>query len=194
MANNSKFAPPEPLWVSIDSRRPPSEVAAALDEATSRRRYSVPHGEAQGFLRLGGTVSASRVELKAKPYLVPGIWAGQGSLTLYFSGRIEETPDGSLLTGLVSAPIPRSVPLVLGGWVGFLGVVGAIIGAFIGSPVGLAIAILWVLALAVLVLLITPIWTLTLRYNQRAMLRRAHEFEDFLRSIVDAAGGGSTQS
>jgi hypothetical protein len=181
-ANTPMFASPEPRRLSIESPRPAPDVAAALQEAASSRRYSVPHGAARSYLRLGGAVSAAGVELTAKPYVMPGIRAGGGWLTLYFTGRIEETPDGSLLTGLVSAPIGRSVPLILAGWVAFLAVVAAAI-----APV------LWV-GLFIIALILVPIWGLMFRYNQRAMIRQAHEFEDFLRSIVGAVGSGSTQS
>ena len=81
---------------------------------------------------------------------------------------------GALLAGAVTAPVPASLPLVLGGWLAFVSLL--MVAANHSIEI---IAVVVAIAIATSVL-----WTVAARHNQRVALRRTDRLTELLESIL----------
>ena len=166
---------PDPIEIGVRSPRSADRALAALAHAASERRYSEPGVDVPSLLRLGGSVAGRAVSLTATPYLRPGVrgWRRWG-WEVKVAGEMKDRADGSELTGAVTAPVPASLPLVLGGWLAFVSLL--MVAANHSIEI---IAVVVAIAIATSVL-----WTVAARHNQRVALRRTDRLTELLESIL----------
>lgn len=169
------FAAPGPVAVSIQSALSRDKVIERLAHAVDGRRYSHPGRYAPGYLRLGGSVATDHMTLTARPYVIPGLVAGYGAMTIELRGEVVDSADGSEVRGTVTAPV-RWTTLAFAAvawivWVAF-GITGN------GRT--------W-LVWAIVVLgsvFVSAAWAWIIRRNQRMALRNVDELTRMLRSIT----------
>lgn len=169
------FEGPEPIEVRVTSPLSVDASLARLNQAIEAGQYSTPERDANGYLRLGGRVASGQVCVTAKPYVIPGVPAGYGAMTLEFRGDLAGNVEGCELRGSINAPLrPRTVWALV---VGF-----AVLGTFAVATGG-GIQIAWVLVMAAI---LGPTWAWVIRHNQRMALRNAGEFARLLTSVIAA--------
>jgi hypothetical protein len=169
------FAGPGPVAISIPSVLSRDEVIDRLAQAVDERRYSSPGRSSPGFFRLGGSVMAEHVVLTARPYVIPGVIAGSGAMTMELRGEVIQAEEGSEIRGTVSAPI-RFSTLAFAVFTLITWVVCGL--AFNGST---SLARIFILLGAVS---IGVVWAWTIRRNRRMALRNVDELTRMIRSIV----------
>ena len=175
MTAASAFSPPGAVPISIRSVLARDDVIDRLAQAVEERRYSSPGRNSPGFFRLGGSVIAEHVILTARPYVIPGVIAGFGAMTIEFRGEVIKNEGGSEIRGTVSAPVGSATlavaVLALLAWAGF-----GIAGNGSGWPAWIFIVLTGVIVGAA--------WVCAIRHNQRMALRNVGELTLMLRSIV----------
>jgi hypothetical protein len=173
MNAGAAFAAPGSVAVSVPSVLSRAEVIDRLTRAVDERRHSSPGRSSPGFFRLGGRVAAERLVLTARPYVIPGVIAGYGAMTIEMRGDVIQTADGSEIRGTVSAPIQfamlASAAVTLITWVVF--------GLALNASTSLT-RILIVLG----AVFIGVLWAWTIRRNQRMALRNVDESACSVRS------------
>jgi hypothetical protein len=171
----STFDAPDHVDVSIESGLSRDEAIKRLSQAVAERRYSRPGRYSRGFFRLGGAVSPDGVAITARPYVIPGVVAGSGAMTIELRAEVLDTEAGSRLTGKVRAPVGRTM-LAFGlvAWSCF--VAFALVGNGSTWPT-------WTFVMAG-TLILSVLWTWIIRRNQRMALRSAIELTALVRSIL----------
>jgi Flp pilus assembly protein TadB len=171
----STFDAPDHVDVSIDSGLSRDEAIKRLSQAVAERRYSRPNRYSRGFLRLGGAVSTDGVAITARPYVIPGVVAGYGAMTIELRAEVVDTEAGSRLTGNLTAPVRRTM-LAFGlvAWSCFAAF--ALAGNRSTWPT-------WAFVMAA-TLILTVLWTWIIRRNQRMALHNAIELTTLVSSIL----------
>jgi hypothetical protein len=181
MNPTAAFAAPDPVPILIPSVLSRDAVIDRLAQAVDERRYSIPGRNSSGFLRLGGSVAAGRVSLTARPYLIPGVIAGSGAMTIELRGEVIQAEEGSEIRGTVTAPVRQTTLVFLA--------FGLIAWAAFGIASNGSRLPTWIFIMLGGVC-IGATWVWTIRHNQRTALRHVDELTRLLGSIVaDAARG-----
>lgn len=171
------FAAPDPIAVSIHSGMPRAAVIERLERAVRERSYSKPGRNSPGFFRLGGSMTADDVTLTARPYVIPGLIAGRGAMSIELHGKVVASEDGSDIRGTINAPIGWAIPMSLG--------IALILWVIFGIASN---GSTWPNLTFVIFggLLLCAAWGWVIRHNQRRALRNVTELTRMLASIVEA--------
>lgn len=172
------FSAPAAVAVSVHSSLSPDAVVDRLAQAVDERRYSNPSRFSVGYFRLGGSIAQARVILMARPYLIPGLVAGRGAMTIELRAEVIEAEDGSDLRGTVTAPIRWPTPVFL--------VTGSVLWAAVGIAGNGSNWLTWGFVVAGIATMAT-LWSWILRHNQRRALRNVDELVRTIDSILSDA-------
>jgi hypothetical protein len=169
MATSAWFRRPAAVGRSLDSARPPDDLAALLRGAAAQGRQSSRVDGSAYIVRLDGTVVGRSVDLVARILRGDGT-PGRPKTPLRITGEINERPGGSTLDVAI-APDDR---LTLR-WV-----VGVPLAAILVMVAGH----LPIVAVALIGGLAVPNFLLAIRAGQRFALRSVSQVEALLETIV----------
>jgi hypothetical protein len=182
MNPSDRLAAPDPVAVSIHSDLAPVEVFERLGRAIERRTYSTPGRYSPGSFRLGGSVAGDRMTLTARPYVTPGLIAGYGAMTIELAGNVVPAPEGSEIVGTVTAPLRWTK------WATFATFV-ALAWPIVGFGGNRTLWEAWA-PLLIGALILSPVWLLILRHNQRMALANVVELTRMIETVLEEPDRG----